>query len=131
MLKLGKCSVALITALTFATPALTEVVQRSSGSVLRYTEIKSRRGEVVVFTDDFLVDNEKVTSAEWTVDCGKRRMVAHDSRGIKKVWLPDGNLWYHTTTNGEREENENDVNELYEFGCNGVIPANGKLIRKK
>ena len=64
MVKLSECSVALITALTLATPALTEVVQRGSGSVLRYTEIKSRRGDVVVFTDDFLVDNEKVTSAE-------------------------------------------------------------------
>ena len=131
MVKLSKCSVAFITALTLATPALTEVVQRGSGSVLRYTEIKSRSGDVVVFTDDFLVDNEKVTSAEWTVDCGKRRMVAHDSRGMKNVWLPDGNLWHYTTTSGEREENENDVNELYEFGCNGVIPENGKLIRKK
>ena len=58
-------------------------------------------------------------------------MVAHDSRGMKNIWLPDGNLWYYTTTSGEREENENDVNELYEFGCNGIIPENGKLTRKK
>ena len=125
-------SAAVVAALTVATPALADFVAINGGSAVRsYLEIKSRRGDVVVVEQDFYIGQKKMSSSTWTVDCPNRKMFATYSDGIQNVWTADGNLWYTTSFNssGKRVYNER-IGKYYEYGCNGVIPENGELIRR-
>ena len=122
---------AVVAVLTFATPALADFVEIGRGSgVRRNLEIKSRRGDVVVVTEDFYVGQKNESSSTWTIDCPNRKMFATYRNGVQNVWAADGNLWYTASFPTARRTYNESIGEYYEYGCNGVIPENGEVISR-